>query len=432
VELLIPNSKSYMTKKYAKLFQLGLHHTFYAEKIARNLSIEPTPFSKMLMRKYDLRMVNQADGISIYYGEDGRQSIANLLTGSIKLSFLLKSNDPYFINYTALPLLGQEDKKYSFSNIRNMTPSPEAQALQLKEFVGLEDSLAFIPMYYEYELEVDTTSVDFTLTDIRSKQTRAQELIGWDILPQERGIDGNVMKKPLLRFDLSREAWGRYELAIEEATPIHFGLLPGNLFPQVMGMIEIVVGQLIQADGTQVNFLIKDEEIHPQDYTITFDARKTTWRYYLINRHQINTETISINEGLAGQANGESNEVALIRPIELNGKLLTNGESATLIELSDARVLQERPSSFLHLVLSSTDIDSGDTSKVSINLPLAGTKQIQPEIQENTVPDQAEEEELLQKRTEGRDLDISDTSTGGYPKHVKEIQRVYSDIYVYL
>lgn len=372
-------------KKYHRLFRIDLKHDYFADGVLRAYAIEPTPYTQQLMRQYDLRLQNHAEGITIYCGLEEGESMTAKLSDSHNLCFLLKVQDPNFINYSDLPLLGQQGKKYYFSNIDLDEASDlPIKRLQQASFVTGQDGLLVYPLYCQYELALGTKQAIFDLSGFGQNTFNQDELAEWRFIPGETTPEP---KAPLLELAFTKSPWGKYELNISGEESLVFGVMSDNVMPSTFGMIEIM----------------PQTETFEQ-YEISFQARKTIWRYYIINKSEIDTTTIRINKGRANQLNGDAEEIPLVLPIEQNTKELSNGDKATLLELAEVMALKERPTEWMHLSLIGSD-----GKEIKLDLPYANSNQIIPET-----------------------VETRETAENGDEKLVKEISHVYSDIYVYL
>lgn len=371
-------------KKYHKLFRIDFKHDYFANGVLRDFIVESTPSTQQLMQQYDLRLQQDKEGITIYCGVQEGESMDTAFGKARNLCFLLKVQDPSFINYTDLPLLGQEGKQYFFSNINLEQETALAiKPLQKKAFVSEQDGLPFHPLFYQHQLPMGTEKAQFSLKGSGQNAMDQDQLADWQFIPSETST---AEKAPVLQLDFTKSAWGKYELDIDGEESITFGVMPDNIMPSTFGMIEIMT-----------------QEEAFQHYEIAFQARKTIWRYYIINKSVLDITTISVKKGNASQVNDSAEEVPL-KPLEEDTKVLSNGDQAILLQLEEVRPLQEQPTDLIHLSL----IGSGN-KEIKINLPHANSHQITPEI-----------------------IEIERTDENGIKKQVKEISHVYSDIYVYL
>lgn len=376
-------------KKYQQLFRIDVKDDYFADGVLRGFTIEATPYTQQLMRQYDLRLQNHAGGITIYCGLEEGASMATSLSSLHNLCFLLKIQDPSFINYTDLPLLGQEGKKYYFSNISlEQEAGLSTKQLQKATFVSGQDGLLFHPLFYQHLLPKNTEKAQFTLKGLGQNAVDQDHVAEWKFIPEEKKPgETEPIKASVLELGFTKLPWGKYELNIEKDDSIVFGVMAGNVMPSTFGMIEIMP----QTESFE-------------QYKISFQARKTSWRYYIINKSEIDTTTIRINKGSANLVNDNAEEIPLVQPIVQNNTELGNGDKATLLELNEVMALKERPIEFMHLSLIGSD-----SKETKMNLPYASSQQIIPEI-----------------------VEIEKIDENGDKKIVKEISHVYSDIYVYL
>ncbi len=410
-----------MNKKYHLLCKVIIQHSYFLEGHA-HVSLEPTIESSRLMQQYDLRIRRVTGGIELYYGEAVGKSFLQLMDKVFVLNFILRTSDPYWSNYTNLPLLGNSNRMLFFSNTKTAISSKGNTLLHQNEWVSSVDYKPFLSNIYVRALSSTSNEPEFKLMDSQRSIYSEKQVSGWRVSPKEED------RPALLELKLDTFAIGEYSFEIDGVVQ-KFVHMPQSEALRSLGIVELAVGE-VQVDGENLHLLQKDEQVVPATYEILFEARETVWRYYLVNHKEIDTETIMIKEGVTGQANGK--EVGVIRPIQLEGKELSNGEKATLVELQKARALSESPTGFLHLTASVLNSNTGEEEVLSLNLPLANGTQIIPKIQESQVNNTVEEDDHLLQREQGKDLEIVEDLNAVFPKQLKIVQRVYSDIYVYL
>lgn len=412
-----------MNKKYHLLCKIIIQHSYFSEGHAQ-VSLEPTMQCSRLMQQYDLRIREIRGGLELYYGETGGKSFLQLMDKVFVLNFILRTSDPYWSNYTDLPLLENRNKMLFFSNTKTATSSKGNTLLHQNEWVSPANYKPFHSNVYVSALSSTSNELEFKLIDPQRSIYSEQQVSGWSILPKEED------RPALLEMNLDTFAIGDYSLEIDDVVQ-GFLHIPQSEALRSLGLVELVVGE-VEAEGESLYLLQKDDQVFSATYEISFKARETVWRYYLVNQNEIDTETIMVKEGMAGQANGTGKEVNVVRPIQLEEKELSNGEKATLVELQDARALRKVPTDFLHLTASSLDPGTGEENTLSLNLPLASGAQIFPKIQESQITTTTEEKDYLLQKEQGVDLEIMENPDAVFPKQVKIVQHVYSDIYVYL
>jgi len=87
---------------YKRLFDIYITHSFFNNNECGKLLITPISSTKSLFHKTDLIFNSFSGGISVSYNSDFIQSLLAYKEDDVKLTFKIKSNDPYFYNYTDL------------------------------------------------------------------------------------------------------------------------------------------------------------------------------------------------------------------------------------------------------------------------------------------------------------------------------------------
>lgn len=87
---------------YKRLFDIYITHSFFNNNECSKLLITPISSTKSLFHKTDLLFNSFNGGISVSYNSDFIQSLLAYKEDGVKLTFTIKSNDPYFYNYTDL------------------------------------------------------------------------------------------------------------------------------------------------------------------------------------------------------------------------------------------------------------------------------------------------------------------------------------------
>ncbi|GEM_PF-6740649 len=87
---------------YKRLFDIYITHSFFSNDECSKLLITPISSTANLFHKTDLIFNSFKGGISVSYNSDFIQSLVAYKEDDIKFTFKIKSNDPYFYNYTDL------------------------------------------------------------------------------------------------------------------------------------------------------------------------------------------------------------------------------------------------------------------------------------------------------------------------------------------
>lgn len=122
-----------MPTSYQLLCSVELLHSYFADNIMQNFRIFPDDDTQRILQQHGLMLRNHQNKLEIYFSPQklSRAQFADLP----KLSFYIEVGDPYFHNYTQLPL-DQNQKVYVFEN------QPDKTSLSKQEVVSDEDIAA--------------------------------------------------------------------------------------------------------------------------------------------------------------------------------------------------------------------------------------------------------------------------------------------------
>jgi|GEM_PF-3205269 len=87
---------------YKLLFKIELRHSYFEESKLRDVVVKPSEDSALLLQEFDMPIVLQENVLNVYLPQT--TNALDLIALGITLQFDMVSQDPYFSNYTALPL----------------------------------------------------------------------------------------------------------------------------------------------------------------------------------------------------------------------------------------------------------------------------------------------------------------------------------------
>lgn len=92
---------------FNKIFGIAMYHSFYQDNICKNIIIEPTAETKLVMSRYGFLSKNNVNGISIFHATDiDAVNYFDHISNTEKddyFRFYIKSNNPIFSLITVLP-----------------------------------------------------------------------------------------------------------------------------------------------------------------------------------------------------------------------------------------------------------------------------------------------------------------------------------------
>jgi len=350
-----------MSTSYVTLLSLRLAHDYFPEGSRPAVAIVPTQQTALIMQQLGVKMVDRDFGVELFYAEPS-MGAAPLLnnTEMIRLAFLLRPTEQLFYNYTDLPTsIGTS----AISYLTNLTPAaggtfevgkgqalPPAPALVKIEEVGEEQGLSLQDELGNELAALSPDSAPETTGELMTRTGTAVEV------------------------DLSANSPGLYTLEGADKAPQTILRYPSNHQAGDLGLLAIFLGK----GGASGQAILQDGKVTPTTFTLLFTARKTVWRYLLID---------SSNNGF-GQFEliDKSTQLPLAPvadpPIT---KDLPNGQTATVLSSPTAIPLRQRPGPRFELRMKSST--PGPNASVTLPLPSANAQAI---AREEAAPESTE------------------------------------------
>ncbi|MFK8162427.1 MAG: hypothetical protein AB8H12_08180, partial [Lewinella sp.] len=317
------------------------------------LNIVPTTETERVMRSLGIRMVLRDFGTELFYNA-GANSDGQLLQteAPVRLSFILRPEDHLFLNYTDLPLtVGDSSIRY----ISNLSPQPEQPAGTFNFANG--QKLSAHPSIFS--LEVNAPGSPISLKDELGNEifTFSGADDSGETPPQISLMEEDGRK---IQLNLTGQPAGHYTLMEEDEVLQQFILAPENWLTGDLGLLSIYVGNT----GPHGIHMLNDGVVTPQDFSMVFTARKTQWRYYLID---------SANNGFTNTHLLDAKSQQPISPPAEDpvDKQLPDGSTAIVLTVPTAISLQQRPGN--RFILS---IKPPHSAAITIPLPSADANRI--------------------------------------------------------
>jgi len=119
-----------MATSYQLICSVELLHAYFVNDVMQNVGIHPDDGTRAILQQYDLKLRLNLNKLEIYGNSHTLSGIP--FDDLPRLAFYIMVEDPYFYNYTQLPI-DQNKKVYVFEN------QPEKTSLSKQEFVSDED-----------------------------------------------------------------------------------------------------------------------------------------------------------------------------------------------------------------------------------------------------------------------------------------------------
>lgn len=259
------------------LFEVGLFHNYYKSGISDDFDIEPTALCKNQLLNYGLIFRKTSKGFVVLYelvkDDHGNPHPLKSIEENVKYSFMLKSNNPYLINYSDLPLDSQANQIYNLHNLNNnmqngdllLTSDSNAEFLSQKDRIHLKSQL------FNYSSKSANTSVQIETLD---------------------GLNNTLLRKNVLivegifnySIDLRRYPPGRFTLNVDGSKKLEFYANDELIGKNVFGVIDIFQNNSVPAP---YRFTKPNHDVFKKTYHVKIDNRKTYWKYNMVLKYRL-------------------------------------------------------------------------------------------------------------------------------------------------
>jgi hypothetical protein len=262
--------------QYKPLFTIRLNHDYYPQDAANDLYLVPTPRTVKLLDKMKFLLRRKNTSTEILYDASSLELLRHkLLTGNAaesKLSFLLYSSNPCFVNITNIPA-DLKDKVFYCSN-KNLGINKKGN-LHPGEYIDQNDLYDIFPQEltdneegknsYKVALESGETAEDMPVSKIQN---------GYQV-------------------DMASLLEGHYRIFGNDEELSSFINLGGKTKGSPVGYVDLFLNKKIKQNLIDE---IEENEVEGFDYNINFDARQVFWKYIIVpNYIKKGASKLSIN-----------------------------------------------------------------------------------------------------------------------------------------
>ena len=330
---------------FQKLFAIDMAHNFYVDGMPRQLHIIPTEECQHTMRNYKLIFRPKEGGCLVLSRSDELGKMLLKKNISLKLSFMIQSADPFFINYTDLPLTSTKNIYY-FNNLEANINGDGQKLLHKDEFVNARNQIVARQPYFNHQFGEPISTAKLWVEDEEGNEVWTQ------------GIEANKIES--YPIDLRYEPTGKYVLKAEGGYSFDFYTTLVN--PEMyLGFIDVFLTDNVTADYRA----IVEDGVVSQGYVIHFNNRATRWKYFLIPKGKAKEQDEYKVESV-------KKEVEFSEPEEVR---LVNGVLAHMIVSKNAIPLKEHPVDKFLLQMKK----NGKGVTMTINLPTPAIHMIKPQ-----------------------------------------------------
>ncbi len=332
-----------LTFQYQALLSINIEHHFYKDAKGSVFQFKPTPSTEAILKKMSLVVRSEAGKMSILYDLKSLERVERYLSEYPEtcFQFYLTVTEPYFLNITEMPT------------------ETVGKIIYLKN-TGVNSKLTLSPTVSKEDIYSTYTS-GFVYQNQQKKETQitlknAQSEVIWQnkVAPTEKS------SVPLENFKTGPYFFYENDKEIEK-----FIYLMSESMILPLALIEIdFQGEL----GKQLLQKVRNqEEFSPWQFEVSFQARQTYWKYFIIPKYENGLDDLSIDVG--------KTKVVFKGPEKTR---IPNGQNAYLFESSEALLIQQLGQYEFQLV-QNKDNKGKKNQRIIQRLPLARMSAVYPE-----------------------------------------------------
>jgi len=346
---------------FDKLCNVLITHNFYDDETSSDFIVEPTNLTKKYLTKQSLlsRQTSQGFNISVQMEESASFSPFKNIDGMKKLSFILTLKNPYFTNFTDLPLSVNPFQVYHLSNRNNNKQNSNLllSADTANEYVSTEDLLTVKPKTFTYSVSNTNASATVSIADIDDNTVMSETV--------------TVIENKLnYLVYLNTYPPGRYKLLVDGSLALDFYADDSLLYKNIFGIVDIYFDDAVSSDYKLID---SGGDISSKNYYIKFNSRKTYWKYLITLKYRSSIDPDDLSLEYPDSTNTFVKQASTT---------LSDGLTAVPFISNQEITFSEEPIKGIKLEKSNTN--GGGSFEVN-NLPNASIKNIKPDKTNNKV-----------------------------------------------
>jgi hypothetical protein len=344
---------------YKELVAVEFAHDYYVNSKSNDFLVWPAPLCSQILKGTGLLFKATGNGFKLY--ADVRK-LANSfvlkkqLANNLKFTFLVKLTNPFFLNFTELPVVAQPKGVYYFNNLtKNISLQNQLYIVKKDDVVDGADEKYVSPEDY---LRVESGNFNWHF-DSNAPRVTAELRFPDSGVSIVQNLENNNDSFQF-QFGLTSLPAGRFDLYVNGLKVNTQSFYNSSPFgdESVFAIIELFNSDVLPVE---YQFIDKNGFIQPKKYVIPFCRRKTKWRY-IVNK---------------------ISNVAFPDPtiIESEDKWHFTSKGSMVFESDELIPMQENPISGIYF-----QRDAGDSSSIMhTSLPNAPVDMIRPDILQNQI-----------------------------------------------
>lgn len=303
--------------RYNQLLNIAILHDYFDEQICKDVVLSPTSDTVFRLKQTQLKTAFEGNNLLIGYGEtvSGGPALESL-EKPLKLSFWIKVEDAFFLNYTGLPYeFG--DYIYHFTNRAEDKIEDEVGNLSNDELVSEMDRLPIEGPVFRYEFDEEEEDAEIEVVDELGQSYFFLEQEG-----ENAHVDVVMPDAPA----------GKYILQLDGLEEYTFYLAPEGT-AGIWGVVDVYIDK---EDDSPYRFFDGEGKLLPKrDYNIHFPARSLPWHYYIVEMSEDKQ-----HKGHEAYDNGRAGETVDFE--EAEEVEMPSGEMAILVKTSEPVPFKEK------------------------------------------------------------------------------------------
>lgn len=266
---------------YSRLFEVDIHHDFFASGQGKDLELYPSQETERLLKQGRMLWRKTPKGIVVLYRTENDLSTPEVaLSQPIRFNFLIQCKNPaFFQNITDLDQENRKFKTGDFLFFQNDPENPSFDSNQ-PELINHQLVDGFRPKAFQFNLKLQSNPqrAIFRVTDSEGnlisagKTTEGLELpLNQELQPDDTGVF-------LVRVNLSGKQEGLYTLQLRNEGDTE-DLWKKTYFLTAQNDVGIGLASFHYPEIA--NSLYGDREF----YALQFKRKSTRWTYYIVSQN---------------------------------------------------------------------------------------------------------------------------------------------------
>jgi len=269
---------------YKKVFRVSVENDYYKNGHSSDFSFAPSQHCQKLLKDHGLIFKPTPYGFDVFGEVEEVGNDERLIKGfqeDMKFTFLVKLDDPYFLNFTDIPVKSGAHTIYYFNNLTDYETGGELLMINKDEIPKISFNQSRIAMSSEV--------FKFNYTSFDSSKTGTVTFVDEGFsLDQTLNNNNDEFQ---FQFNLSEFHPGRCEFSVDGVTDTFYAA--NEIYKEeVFGIIEIFANSSVPSNYQCVD---SGNIVTTREYIIPFTNRSTIWRYFIYDKSTNTLDNLQID-----------------------------------------------------------------------------------------------------------------------------------------